>query len=99
MVGHLVCHHFLLISIVIPELSFLLLQISGLLASYEKTTWTFDDVCCLNSRVPLRGLYVSKISRYCLWTANGGLCQCDGGGGLGTKDSVREQNLCEGVRQ
>ena len=28
--------------------------------------------------------------------ANGGLCQCDGGGGLGTKDSVREQNLCEG---
>ena len=29
---------------------------------------TFDDVCCLNSRLPLRGLYVSQISRYCLWT-------------------------------
>merc|ERR1711963_960299 len=72
-------------------------KVSRLLASYEKTTWTFDDVCCLNSRLPLRGLYVSQISRYCLWTANGGLCQCDGGGGLGTKDSVREQNLCEGT--
>ena len=35
--GHLVFHH-LLINIVIPELSFLLLQVSGLLASYEKTT-------------------------------------------------------------
>ena len=35
--GHLVFHH-LLINIEIPELSFLLLQVSGLLASYEKTT-------------------------------------------------------------
>ena len=31
-----------------------------------------------------------------IFPANGGLCQCDGGRGLGTKDSVREQNLCEG---
>ena len=31
-----------------------------------------------------------------IFPANGGLCQCDGGGRLGTKDSVREQNLCEG---
>ena len=31
-----------------------------------------------------------------IFPANGGLCQCDGGGRLGTKDSVREQNLCQG---
>ena len=34
----------------------------------DRTAGTFDDVRCLNSRLPLRGLYVSQISRYCLWT-------------------------------
>ena len=37
-----------------------------------------------------------RIIMIIFFPANGGLCQCDGGGGLGTKDSVREQNLCEG---
>ena len=34
----------------------------------DRHAGTFDDVRCLNSRLPLRGLYVSQISRYCLWT-------------------------------
>ena len=34
----------------------------------DRHAGTFDDVCCLNSCLPLRGLYVSQISRYCLWT-------------------------------
>ena len=34
----------------------------------DRTAGTFDDVRCLNTRLPLRGLYVSQISRYCLWT-------------------------------
>merc|ERR1719458_1271973 len=59
-------------------------KVFGFLASNEKTTGTADDVCGLNPRMSLSGLHVTEIPRHCLWTAHRGLCQCDGGGRLGT---------------